>query len=236
MRSSGAPLVSVVVPCYNTERYIGEAIDSIIAQVCESIQIVVIDDGSTDRSMEIVRGFGDRVEYRSQLNAGISAARNTGIAIARGRYLAFLDADDVWTPTSLNARLDRLRQGAECVYGGVEHFVSPDLSAEERDRFASIPATMTGRLAGAMLIDRSAFHRVGLFDPVLKIGEMVDWVARADHTRIGTALIDDVVLRRRIHANNTVLRLKDQQGAYLKALKASLARRRDAALGQGGGT
>jgi len=231
MTSCDAPLVSVVVPCYNTERYIGEAIDSIVAQECGSLQIVVIDDGSTDRSMEVVRRFGDRVECRSQPNAGISAARNAGIAMARGRYLAFLDADDVWTPTSLNRRLDRLRLGADCVYGGVEHFVSPDLSPEERDRFASIPATMAGRLAGAMLIDRSAFHRVGLFDPSLKIGEMMDWVARADHARISTALIDDIVLRRRIHRTNTVLRLRDQQGAYLKALKASLARRRE-----GGGT
>jgi glycosyltransferase involved in cell wall biosynthesis len=236
MKSSGAPLVSVIVPCYNTERYIGEAIDSIVAQECESMEVVVIDDGSTDRSMEIVRRFGDRVECRTQPNAGIAAARNAGIAIARGKYLAFLDADDVWTPTSLNARLDRLRQGAECVYGSVEHFVSPDLSAEERARFGSIPATITGRLASAMLIDRRAFLRVGMFDPTLKIGEMVDWVARADHIGLVTALIEDIVLRRRIHGNNTVLRLKDQQGTYLRVLKASLARRRDAALRQGGET
>jgi glycosyltransferase involved in cell wall biosynthesis len=226
MTSSDAPLVSVVVPCYNTERYIREAIDSIIAQDCGSMQIVVIDDGSTDRSMEIVRRFGDRVECRSQPNGGISAARNTGIAMARGRYLAFLDADDVWTPTSLKSRLDRLGQGADCVFGGVEHFISPELSSEERERYASVPATMAGRLAGAMLIDRSAFHRVGLFDPSLKIGEMMDWVARADHARIATTLMDDVVLRRRIHRSNTVLRLRDQQGGYLKALRASLARRR----------
>jgi glycosyltransferase involved in cell wall biosynthesis len=231
--SPDAPLVSVVVPCYNTELYIGEAIDSIVAQDCASLQIVVIDDGSTDRSMEIVRRFGDRVDCRGQPNAGIATARNAGIALARGKYLAFLDADDVWTPTSLNSRLDRLRQGADCVYGGVEHFVSPDLSPEERDRFASMPATMTGRLPGAMLIDRRAFDRVGLFDPSLKIGEMMDWVARADHARIATALIDDIVLRRRIHRTNSVLRLRDQQGAYLKALKASLTRRRAAAPGQG---
>jgi glycosyltransferase involved in cell wall biosynthesis len=236
MTSSDAPLVSVVVPCYNTELYIGEAIDSIVAQDCKPIEIVVIDDGSTDRSMEVVRRFGDRVECRRQPNAGIGAARNAGIAIARGKYLAFLDADDIWTPTSLNSRLDRLRRGADCVYGGVEHFISPDLSPEERDRFAPIPATMTGRLAGTMLIDRNAFHRVGLFDPSLKIGEMVDWVARADHARIAAALIDDIVLRRRIHRTNTVLRLRDQQGAYLKALRASLTRRRDAASKQGDGT
>jgi glycosyltransferase involved in cell wall biosynthesis len=236
MTSSDAPLVSVVVPCYNTERYIGEAIDSIIAQDCNSMQIVVIDDGSTDRSMEVVRRFGDRVECRSQPNAGISAARNAGIAMARGRYLAFLDADDIWTSTSLACRLVRLRQGADCVFGGVEHFVSTDLSPEERDRFASIPAIMTGRLAGTMLIDRRAFLRVGLFDTSLKIGEMLDWVARAEHARIASALIDDVVLRRRIHRNNTVLRMRDQQGAYLRALKASIARRRDAAPGQGDGS
>jgi glycosyltransferase involved in cell wall biosynthesis len=231
-----APLVSVIVPCFNTERYIGEAIDSILAQAIEPLQIVVVDDGSTDRSMEIVRRFGDRVERQSQANAGIGAARNAGIALARGRYLAFLDADDVWTPTSLKIRLEGLRGGAECVYGGVEQFISPELDAQERARFGSIPTAMTGRMAGTMLIERRAFDRVGKFDPELKIGEMIDWAARADDSRIEIALVDDIVLRRRIHGANTVLRLHNQQGAYLKSLKASLSRRREAALKQGGQT
>jgi glycosyltransferase involved in cell wall biosynthesis len=236
MTSRGAPLISVVIPCFNTERYVGEAIDSILAQAIDSVQVVAIDDGSTDRSPEILRNFGDRIECHSQANAGIAAARNAGIALARGRYLAFLDADDVWTPGSLALRLDRLAAGADCVFGGIEHFLSPELTAAERERCGTVPITMTGRFASSMLIERRAFDRVGLFDPALAIGEMFDWVARAEDSGITIALIDDVVVRRRIHGNNTVIRRKNEQGEYLKALRNALARRRDAALGQGGRT
>ena len=216
------------MPCYNCELYIGEAIGSILAQGIGSLQIVVIDDGSTDRSAEIARGFGAPVECHSQPNAGISPSRNAGVARARGKYLAFLDADDIWTPGGLKLRLERLGQGAECVFGGVENFISPDLSPEERERFGSIAPAMTGRLAGSMLIERAAFNRVGLFDVSLKVGETLDWVARAEHAEIDTVFIDDLVLRRRIHRSNTCIRLKDEKGDYLKVLRTSLARRRNA--------
>lgn len=236
MTSRDTPLISVVMPCFNAERYIGEAISSILAQAIQPLQIVVIDDGSTDRSPAMLRSFADRIECHSQANAGIGAARNAGIALARGRYLAFLDADDVWTPTSLALRLDRLEAGVDCVFGGIEHFLSPELTAADRERCGTVPTTMVGRFASSMLIERCAFDRVGLFDPALAIGEMFDWVARAEDARISIALIDDVVVRRRIHGNNTVIRRRSQQGEYLKALRGALARRRDAALGQGGGT
>ena len=234
MTRPDAPLVSVVMPCYNTERYIAQAIDSIFAQGLNSVQVVVIDDGSSDRSAEIARSFGDSVECKSQPNAGIAAARNAGIAIARATYLAFLDADDIWTPGSLNLRLERLRQGAQCVFGGVENFISPELSKEERDRFGFCPPAMIARLAGTMLIERQAFDRVGAFDPSLRVGEMLDWVARMDQAGVRSVLIDDIVLRRRIHGNNTVLRSQTEKGDYLKVLRTSLARRRDAAAKSGG--
>jgi glycosyltransferase involved in cell wall biosynthesis len=227
---SGVPLVSVVVPCFNTERYIAEALGSILAQHIDSVQIIVIDDGSTDGSAAIIRGYGEQIEYHKQPNGGICAARNAGIALARGTYLAFLDADDIWPAASLKLRLEKLRQGAECVYGGVEHFISPELDDQGRQRFGTLPPNRAGRLAGAMLIERQAFNRVGMFDPALKIGEMMDWVARAEQAVVTTALFDDIVLRRRIHGNNTVLRLKSQQGEYLKALRGAIERRREAAV------
>jgi glycosyltransferase involved in cell wall biosynthesis len=234
MTSADAPLISVVVPCFNTERYIAEALDSVLAQPVRGVQVIVIDDGSTDRSAEIIRGYDDRIEYRRQANGGIGAARNAGIALARGTYLAFLDADDIWTPGSLPLRLETLRGGAECVYGGVEHFISPEIEGEARERLGALPATMTARFTGAMLIARRAFDRVGLFDADLKMGEMMDWVSRAELAGVTTALIDDIVLRRRIHGSNTVLRLKNQKGEYLRALKGALAHKRAAALKQGG--
>jgi glycosyltransferase involved in cell wall biosynthesis len=122
-RLSETVLISVVMPCYNTESYIAEAIGSIFMQGIESVQVIVIDDGSTDKSAEIARSFGDRVACRSQPNRGIAMARNAGITLARGKYLTFLDADDIWPSGSLRVRLAHLQQSNACVFGGIEHFI-----------------------------------------------------------------------------------------------------------------
>jgi glycosyltransferase involved in cell wall biosynthesis len=222
------PLISVVIPCFNTERYLGEAIESVRAQKAASLEIIVIDDGSTDCSADIARSFGEPVICKAIPHGGISPARNTGIALAQGKYLAFLDADDIWTAGSLDLRLAVLGDGAECVFGSVENFISPELSAEEKLRFGSVAPVMIGRLAGTMLIERKAFDRVGNFDVSLKIGEMVDWVARAEDAGIRPSFVPDVVLRRRVHGSNSVLHLKNWQSDYLRAARASLLRRRGA--------
>jgi len=91
-----------------------------------------------------------------------------------------------------------------------------------------VPPAMTGRLPGTMLIVREAFDRVGPFDSALKLGEMFDWVARADKAQITVAMMDRIVLRRRIHGGNTSIRLKGDNKEYLKALKSSLRHRREA--------
>jgi glycosyltransferase involved in cell wall biosynthesis len=229
MNAADASLISVVVPCFNTERYVAQALDSVLSQA-DGAQVIVIDDGSTDRSAEVIGGFGSRVEYHRQANGGIGAARNAGIARARGSLLAFLDADDVWLPSSLDVRLNAMRGKAECVYGGLAHFISPEIEGEARESLGPLPPDMTARFAGTMLIERQAFDRVGMFDTSLRMGEMMDWVSRAELTGVTTILIDDIVLRRRIHGSNTVLRLKNQKGEYLRALKGALEHKRAAAL------
>lgn len=99
------PLVSAVIPAYNTERYLRRAIESVLAQSYRPLECIVIDDGSTDRTGEIARSFGERVRYVAQLNSGASAARNAGIEAARGEYIAFLDADDYWLDTKLEHQM-----------------------------------------------------------------------------------------------------------------------------------
>jgi glycosyltransferase involved in cell wall biosynthesis len=224
------PLISVIIPCYNAKAYLGEAIESALGQEAGPLEIIVVDDGSTDGSADVARRFGAAVRYEGQANAGIAAARNRGVELSRGRYLAFLDADDMWAPGSLAWRLAMLRAhpGVACVFGAVEEFLSPELDEEARARLCPAHAPQPGRLAGSMLIEREAFLRVGLFDPRLKVGETLDWVARADDARIPMRTGEAVVLRRRIHRDNTVTREKARRSDYLRALRASLARRRAA--------
>jgi glycosyltransferase involved in cell wall biosynthesis len=100
------PLVSVVIPAYNSERFVDEAIDSVLRQSHQRIEVIVVDDGSTDGTAARVRAYGDRVRYVHQANAGVGAARNRGLALATGDYIAFLDDDDVWQPEKLEVQVE----------------------------------------------------------------------------------------------------------------------------------
>ena len=95
------PRVSVVIPTYNSSAMVEQAIQSVLAQTYRDFEIIVIDDGSTDGTKDVVRRFGERVRYFNQENQGVSAARNFGIHQSLGEYIAFLDSDDLWLPEKL---------------------------------------------------------------------------------------------------------------------------------------
>ena len=99
------PSVSVVIPAYNAELYIGAALESVLGQTHEPMEVIVIDDGSTDATADRVRAYGSRVHYMRQPNGGVGAARNRGVDASTGEYIAFLDADDIWQPQKLEVQL-----------------------------------------------------------------------------------------------------------------------------------
>jgi glycosyltransferase involved in cell wall biosynthesis len=223
------PSTSVIVPCYNAAAYLADAIESILRQNHQADEIIVVDDGSADASASLVTGrFGSRVRYQFQSHQGIGAARNLGARLARASCIAFLDADDLWPPASLGTRLARLAaaSGVDCVYGLTEQFISSEINPVARSKVHCPAGTYPARLAGAMLIRRSVFDRIGYFDVSLKLGETMDWVARFEERGLLAAVVDQVVLKRRIHGANTAIREKHRQSDYLKVLKASLDRRR----------
>jgi glycosyltransferase involved in cell wall biosynthesis len=229
MASDDPPSVSVIVPCYNVATYLADAIESVLDQEHQADEIIVVDDGSVDASAALVTArFGSRVRYQYQPHQGIGAARNRGIRLARAHCIAFLDADDLWPPASLGARLEFLAAaaGVDCVYGLAEQFISCDLDSAARAALHCQTGARPARLAGAMLIRRSVFDRIGVFDISLKVGETMDWLARFEESKLVAAAVDLVVLKRRIHGKNTVIKEKHRQSDYLKVLKASLDRRR----------
>jgi glycosyltransferase involved in cell wall biosynthesis len=221
-----------LIPCYNAARYVEEALESAFTQGVDLHEVVVVDDGSTDGSADRVRACSDCVRIHRQANAGISGARNAALALATGDVIAFLDADDLWPDGSLRARLEVLLadESIDYCYGRVEQFISPDVSPESASAHASaIVDPRPARLAGAMLVRRQAFTRVGGFSPILLVGETLDWVARADDLGIPSRSIPDLVLKRRLHATNTGLMQQMSRGDYLTVARAALARRRQAA-------
>jgi glycosyltransferase involved in cell wall biosynthesis len=220
--------ISVIIPAYNAERYLGEAITSVFAQTHRPHEIIVIDDGSTDDTANVAQSFSPSVRYEWQPNGGASAARNRGIESATGNFLAFLDADDLWTENKLAHQLAAFERdpALKMVFGHVQQFYSPELGEEIKKRIKLPAEIMRGFHPGAMLIKREAFFRVGLFNPALQLGEVVDWHVRAMELGLKTLMLTDVVMKRRLHQTNQGIYKREARVEYLQILKASLDRRR----------
>ena len=223
------PLVSVIIPAYNAEPYLEETISSVLAQEYRPIEIIVVDDGSTDGTAGIVKRFGPSVRYEFQPNSGAGAARNRGVDLAKGEFLSFIDADDLWVEGKLASQMKKMGEDreADIVFGYVQQFYSPDMDEGQR-RAISIPEeTMKGYHAGTMLIRRDDFMRVGYFGSDLQMGEFIDWYARAKEGGLKSVMMDSVLMKRRIHSNNMGIRERSHQSDYLRVLRASLQRRKN---------
>lgn len=143
------PLVSVVIPAYNAERFVGEAIDSVLGQSYRRFEVIVVDDGSNDGTAARLRAYRDRVRHVHQANGGVGSARNRGIALATGDYIAFLDADDVWTPDKLAVQVEIADRHPES-----------GLIACDGLRF-SAAGIVPGRLLSRWVLDRLASSSTG---------------------------------------------------------------------------
>lgn len=183
------PTVSVIIPAYNAARYLAETLTSALGQTLADIEVIVVDDGSKDNTAEVAQSF-PAVRYVRQQNAGVSAARNTGAANARGEFLAFLDSDDIWHPDKLRQQVEALRQHPDSVFSRTEAVSDPARQSEIQNgqREASAPCQLipdfhTSFLVpylttSTVMVRRSAFEEAGGFDTSLRIAEDVDFYLR----------------------------------------------------------
>jgi glycosyltransferase involved in cell wall biosynthesis len=219
--------VSVIIPVFNRKLYLPEALASILEQTYQPLEIILIDDGSTDASAEVIKDFPS-VRYFYQTNSGAATARNRGVELAQGNFLAFLDSDDLWTKDKLARQMTVLATTPEIdiVFGHVKQFHSPELdqSITQKTRFAA--EIMPGYHVGAMLVRREAFFRVGLFETNLKVGEFISWHLRATELGLQMMMLPEVVMQRRIHETNMGIYQRQNRSEYLKVVKAALDRRR----------
>ena len=225
------PLISVVMGVYNAAPYLREAIDSILGQSYRPLEFVVVDDGSEDGSAEIARSYGEEIVYFRQANGGDAAARNTAVRLARGEYLAFMDADDRCAPDRLELQWAAFADEPEleAVFGHIREFVSPELSAEQA---ASLrppwPEPMPWMGVMPMAIRRASFARVGAFSEELRLGSPVDWCARAVDLGLRWRMLPEVLVERRLHLSSLSLRESDSRPQYIDVVKMALQRRRAA--------
>lgn len=218
----GGPEVSIVVPVFNGADFLAEALASIEAQAEVELEIVVVDDGSQDGSATIARSKRG-VRLLQQANQGAAAAKNAGVAAARGTYLAFLDADDRWPAGTLAERRKHLLASrADIVFGRMREFGLIGKSMAENTRSEAL----AGLVAGTMLLRRADFLRVGMFDTRFAYGEFIDWYARAQTKGLVASHFDDIALERRIHERNAGRNVRDAQRGYAEVVRAALARRR----------
>ena len=183
------PTVSVIIPAYNAARYLAETLASALGQTLADTEVIVVDDGSKDNTAQVAQSF-PAVRYVHQQNAGVSAARNTGAAHARGEFLAFLDSDDLWHPDKLRQQVEALRQHPSSVFSRTEAVSDPARQQEiqhgQRETGAPhelIPDFHTSFLVpylttSTVMVRRSAFEEAGGFDTRLRIAEDVDFYLR----------------------------------------------------------
>ncbi|MEA3639829.1 MAG: glycosyltransferase [Lamprobacter sp.] len=226
-----AGLVSVIMPSFNTAAYIGEAIDSVLAQDYPNKELIVIDDGSTDTTVERIRSYGDQLRLITQANQGSAVARNQGLQAAQGDYIAFLDSDDLWLPGKLSAQVAHLQRHPEIdmVFSrwqvwkpdpdGAFPSASDLLPASSTPTPDSVPGIVpdrSGWLYNRLLFSsllhtitvmarRSLIERVGLFDTSLKRGQDYDyWIRASRLTQMHQ--LDRVFALYRLHGHGCVHR------------------------------
>jgi len=229
MLSSMCPLVSVIVPTYNRSDFVAEAVQSVLNQTYENIETIVVDDGSTDNTREVLEKYQDKINYIYQQRSGRSKARNEGFRHSRGDYIAFLDSDDLWFPTKIEKQVEVLSTKADVglVYVGVQlvdakgNPCEANLSWDTPTRRVLYEDLMThnvitGSLSSIMVL-RECLDRVGLFDESMIACEDLDLYRRiARHYEFHK--IDLPLVKVRIHGDNTQGRLMTMAKGWEKTI------------------
>lgn len=217
-----SPTVSVIIPVRNGERFVEQAISSVLAQTFTRFRMVVVDDGSTDGSAGVASGVVDpRVQVIQQYHCGAAAARNLGVRVSDGELVGFLDADDLWVKEKLEWQVAALARhpGIGMVFGHYAPFHGGDAPDPE------VPA-VPGFSSGTMLVRRDVLQSVGPFPTNWRVGEFIDWYARARDLGTRELVLPRTVMYRRVHGDNLGVRLRDSRIDYARVLSAVIKRRR----------
>lgn len=233
------PLVSVIVPLYNCAAYLPQALNSVFDQEYPALEVMAVDDCSTDQTLDIVKSYGDKIKLiRQEKNGGAGAARNRAMAAAQGEYIAFLDGDDVWLPGKLKRQIEFLETHPEfdVVYGdfykwlpdeqGIFH-PPEDLHLEES---MGLDERLSGGIYPEMLMDsyvwivtavmrRSVMGRIGVFREELRKGEDYEFWLRASRTCRMAKLLGQLALYRQ-HPASTTAKISDVNYEYLVVKEA----------------
>jgi glycosyltransferase involved in cell wall biosynthesis len=219
--------VSVIIPVYNGSKYLATTLETVLAQSYPLHEIIVIDDGSTDSSLAILSGYGERLRVTRHSNRGIAATRNVGLQQVSGELVTFIDQDDLWPTDRTRILVDALQADptAQVAAGQVEILYERARPVSPLDNFGTAVREF---YVGSLLIRKEVFDTVGPFHTGLGYADDVDFMMRRREAKIPTVYVDQVTLRYRLHEENTSGDRGVTNRHLMAALRESLQRRRKA--------
>jgi glycosyltransferase involved in cell wall biosynthesis len=219
------PLVSVVLAVRNGERYLAEALESVLVQEYRPIEVIVVDDGSTDGTQEVARRYP--VLVMEQAHSGVADARNRGIEAASGELVAFASHDDLWTSDKLTAQAGYLNRHPEVAYsiGRLRFFLEAGCARPPGFRQEILEGDHIGRIPETLVARRRLFDEIGAFSTDLTVSEDVDWFARASDAGVPMHIEERVLLLKRVHDANISLASSHGHENLLVALRRSIDRK-----------
>lgn len=222
-----SPLVSVVVAAHNGEKYLKEAIQSVLAQDYPNYEIWVVDNGSTDNTNELVRSFA-QIHYKYLEKADTALARNEGILLSKGKYIAFLDQDDTWPSDKLNKQVQFLESNPQygAVIGLQRMYLEPGCQKPHWLKQTFLERAELAYLPSALMIRKETLDATSHFNAAFPIASDVAWFFKAQHQGIQIGIIHEILVHRRIHGENTSNKYLELQKEILSVIKTSLVERR----------
>jgi len=221
--------ISCIIPAWNAVRFLAESVESVQAQSWPVDEIIVVDDGSTDDTAQVAASLPGVTLIRQE-NAGACAARNAGIAVAKGDFVAFNDADDLWLPNKIALQMAAFEADPDLdlCFGMLEHRdIRP--AAPELPKLRLPQGIVPGKLPGNALIKASVFKRIGLFESHINTTAEQRWLLRAREAGLKDVLLPELTAIRRVHGDNMTLRMHKEKRRDYKGMLEQILRERRAA-------
>lgn len=221
-------MISVIVATYQRANYLRTTLESIFDQTYGDLEVIVIDDGSTDNTQAVVESFAE-CRYFYQENRGVSHAKNLGVQYADGEYVSFLDSDDYWHPEKLGRQIDFFADNpeTELLFSHAVQFITEEISEEDKSKLYCPSTPVPAQVSSTLLTLKETFNKVGGFNQDLAVSVEVDWYLRAKSLGLKIEILPDVLLYRRVHPNNSGYLNKDKKKQHVGVIKAHLDRMRN---------
>lgn len=220
------PLISVILPVYNGDKYLNESIRSVINQDFKNFELIIVDGNSVDSTVEIAKKFSEsQIIYQD--NQGISDAFNSGIKKAKGKFIAFQSCDDIWTENKLKLQLNFLQNNSDIQYttSKFKYFKEDNEPIPTGFKEELLEKELNGQTLETFFGRKKLFNEVGLFDTEFSSALDVEWFSRLNDMKIKNHRIDVVLLLKRLHSRNLSLNEKNNRYQILKALRKSINRK-----------